>query len=91
MYSEHGFDALMRSVAGHVCQALIVVSNCTPGSPHSHAASVTFDMRSRARIVSSALPSVRAVRAHSRSSRKARMNASVTRIEWFAFWKKIES
>ena len=31
MYSEHGFDALMRSVFGHVCQALMVVSNCMPG------------------------------------------------------------
>ena len=25
--SEHGFDALMRPDAGHVCQELIVVSN----------------------------------------------------------------
>ena len=34
MYSEHGFDALMRAVAFDVCQRLIVVSNCMPGSPH---------------------------------------------------------
>ena len=25
-YSEHGFDALMRPLAGHVCQSFIVVS-----------------------------------------------------------------
>ena len=39
MYSEHGFDALMRPVFGSVCQELIVVSYWTPGSAHSHAAS----------------------------------------------------
>ena len=32
MYSLHGFDALMRPQLGHVCQRLIVVSYCTPGS-----------------------------------------------------------
>src|SRR5882672_7572898 len=36
MYSEHGLLALMRSVFGHVCQSLTVVSNCIPGSPHTH-------------------------------------------------------
>ena len=35
MYSEHGFDALMRPVFGHVCQRLIVESYCTPGSAHA--------------------------------------------------------
>ena len=35
MYSEHGFDALMRAVFGQVCQSLTVVSNCIPGSPHT--------------------------------------------------------
>ena len=65
MYSEHGLDALMRSVFGHVCQALMVVSNCMPGSPQSQAASVTWRMSSRARSVSSALPSVRAVSSQS--------------------------
>ena len=39
MYSEHGFDALMRPVFGSVCHALIVVSYWTPGSAHCHAAS----------------------------------------------------
>ncbi len=39
MYSEHGFDALMRAVFGHVCQSFTVVSNCMPGSPQIHVAS----------------------------------------------------
>src|ERR687894_659210 len=39
MYSEHGFDALMRPVFGHVCQELIVESYWTPGSAHCQAAS----------------------------------------------------
>ena len=39
MYSEHGFDALIRPDAGHVCHSLIVVSYCIPGSAHAHAAS----------------------------------------------------
>jgi hypothetical protein len=34
MYSEHGFEALIRPELGQVCQSLIVVSNCIPGSPH---------------------------------------------------------
>jgi hypothetical protein len=38
MYSEHGLLALMRPEAGQVCQALIVVSYCTPGSAQRHAA-----------------------------------------------------
>ncbi len=37
MYSLHGFDALIAPLLGHVCQRLIVVSYCTPGSPQCHA------------------------------------------------------
>ena len=65
MYSEHGFDALMRPVFGSVCQELIVVSYWTPGSAHSHAASAIWRSRSRASVVSTTEPSVRAVRFHS--------------------------
>jgi hypothetical protein len=36
MYSEHGLLALMRAVFGQVCHSLTVVSNCMPGSPHTH-------------------------------------------------------
>src|SRR5215208_1443727 len=38
MYSEHGFDALIRSVWMHGCQSLIVVSYWIPGSPQTQAA-----------------------------------------------------
>ena len=31
MYSEHGFEALIRAVVLHVCHRLTVVSNCMPG------------------------------------------------------------
>src|SRR5215467_6496377 len=62
MYSEHGFDALMRLVFGSVCHALIVVSYWTPGSAHTHAAAAIWRSRSRASFVSSTVPSVRAVR-----------------------------
>ncbi len=48
MYSEHGLVALMRAVFGHVCQSLIVVSNCMPGSPQTQVASAIWRMRSRA-------------------------------------------
>src|SRR5687768_13447243 len=37
MYSLHGFDALIRPLLGQVCQRLIVVSYCTPGSPQCQA------------------------------------------------------
>ena len=52
MYSEHGFEALIRPVAGHVCHSLIVVSYCMPGSAHSHAAWAISRISSRARTVS---------------------------------------
>ena len=74
MYSEHGFDALMRPVFGSVCQELIVVSYCTPGSAHSHAASAIWRRRPRASVVSTTEPSVRAVRFHSLPSMTDSMN-----------------
>src|SRR5437879_12656559 len=51
MYSEHGFDALMRAVFFDVCHLLMVVSYCMPGSPHCHVASAILCMTSRARTV----------------------------------------
>src|ERR687890_48665 len=39
MYSEHGFDALMRPEFGDVCHWLIVVSYWTPGSAQRQRAS----------------------------------------------------
>src|SRR5580698_3889288 len=48
MYSEQGFDALIRAVFLLVCHLLIVVSNCIPGSPQTHVASAIFFIMSRA-------------------------------------------
>src|ERR687888_320013 len=87
MYSEHGFDALMRPEFGDVCHWLIVVSYWTPGSAHSHAASAISRISSRADIGSPiGSPVTREVVRHSPSSSTARMNASVTRTELLAFW-----
>ncbi len=80
----------MRPVFGAVCQRLIVVSNCMPGSAHSQAAWAIWRNRSRAGTVRTTEPSVRAVRSQSRSSSTACMNSSVTRTELLAFWYWIE-
>ncbi len=86
MYSLHGFEPLIRPVAAAVCQWLIVVSNCMPGSAHSHAAMAISRNRSRARTVLTISPSVTARRCQSASASTARMNSSVTRTELLAFW-----
>src|SRR5262245_64202077 len=91
MYSEHGFDALIRPEFGLVCQALMVVSYWTPGSAHFQAASAICRSRVRASTVSTTLPSVRAVRFHSAADSAASMKASVTLTELFAFWYWIEA
>src|SRR3954454_22816042 len=48
MYSEQGFEALIRAVVLQVCHRLTVVSNCMPGSPHCHVASAIWRIKSRA-------------------------------------------
>ena len=68
MYSEHGFDALIRPVAGQVCHSLMVVSYCMPGSAHSQAASAMSFISSRARTVSVASPLSTAFSFQSRSA-----------------------
>src|SRR5215218_1434738 len=91
MYSEHGFDALMRPEFGDVCHWLIVVSYWTPGSAHSQAASAMSRMSSRAGTGSpTGSPVVRATRSQSASCSTACMNSSVSRTELFAFWYWIE-
>src|SRR5688572_28257217 len=86
MYSEHGLDPLMRPVLQAVCQWLIVVSNCMPGSAHSQAAWLIWRMTSRALTVLTTSPLVTARRCQSASSTTACMNSSVTRTELLAFW-----
>src|SRR3954449_9925007 len=87
MYSEHGFDALMRPEFGDVCHWLIVVSYCTPGSAQRQGASEISRISSRALTGSPiGLPVVRAIRCQSSSFSTACMNSSVTRTELLAFW-----
>src|SRR6478752_4132038 len=86
MYSEHGFDAVMRPVSGLVCHALIVSSYWMPGSAHSHAALAILPKSSRASTVSMTEPSWRARRPNSVPSSTAFMNSSLTRTELLAFW-----
>src|SRR5688572_26810192 len=86
MYSEHGFDALIGAVLGHVCQRLIVVSYCTPGSAQPQAASPTRRHRSLAESVSTTSPVVRARVCQTPPLSTAVMKASVTRIELLEFW-----
>src|ERR671919_1740388 len=90
MYSLHGLDPLMRPVLAAVCQWLIVVSNCMPGSAHSHAAWQIWRNSSRALTVRTTLPVVTSRRLQSPSLSTARMNSSVTRTELLAFWYWIE-
>src|ERR1700749_1120834 len=58
MYSERGFDALIRDVLMHGCQSLIVVSYWMPGAPQIHAASAILRISVRALWASSLRPSV---------------------------------
>src|SRR5882757_2643341 len=57
MYSEQGFEALMRAVVLHVCQQFTVVSYCMPGSPHCQVDSAMLCRSSRAPNFSTGLPS----------------------------------
>jgi len=86
MYSEQGFEARIGPLCGQVCQRLMVLSYCNPGSPHTQAASAISRSSSRAGTRVTTSPLVRATVSHSRSSSTARMNSSVTRTEWLAFW-----
>src|SRR5215218_10168569 len=86
MYSLQGLEPLMRPVVAAVCQRLMVVSNCMPGSAHSHAAAAIDCISSRAGTVSSTSPVVTAFSSQLAPSTTACMNSSVTRTELLAFW-----
>src|SRR5207253_4937061 len=57
MYSEHGFEALIRAVFFEVCHLFTVLSYCMPGSPHCQVASAILRRMSRALKVFTTLPS----------------------------------
>ena len=86
MYSEHGFDALIRPEAGQVCQSLIVVSYWMPGSALAQAANAIFCQSSFAFSVLATLPSVRRTSPQSLPSSMAATNSSPTRTVLFEFW-----
>src|ERR1700684_2399697 len=90
MDSEQGLDALMRAVFLLVCQRLMVVSYCMPGSPHCQVASAIWCMRSRARYSLTGFRSLTVLVVKVPSDSTACMNSSVTRTELLAFWKKME-
>src|SRR5689334_21980711 len=85
MYSLHGFEALMRAVFFDVCQRLMVVSYCMPGSPHCHVASEILRSSSRALCAAIGWPSLTAWVENVSSRSTACMNSSVTRTELLAF------
>src|ERR1700754_1947607 len=86
MYSEHGFEALIRPDSGQVCHSLMVVSNCTPGSAEAQAAAPIFSQRSRGLMVLWSLPSVRRIRSQSPLFSTFSMKALGTRTELLEFW-----
>src|SRR6188508_3234552 len=81
MYSEHGFDALIRPEFGQVCHWLIVVSYCTPGSAQRHAAKQISSHSLRALIVFVTFLVVRLVRCQSASCSSASKNLFGMRTE----------
>src|SRR5690242_21547921 len=86
MYPLHGLLELMRAVFLEVCQRLMVVSYCMPGSPHCHVASEIFRSNSRALWLFMGWPSFTALVKNVSSRSTACMKSSVTRTELLAFW-----
>src|SRR5450756_1129795 len=86
MYSEQGLEAVMRPASGLVCQSLIVLSYCRPGSAHSQAAVEILRNSSRASTVSTTEPSARARSPKVPPFSTACMNSSLTRTEVLALW-----
>src|SRR5687768_7312153 len=85
MYSEHGFDALIRPEAGQVCHSLMVVSNCTPGSAQAQAASPILSHNACGSRVALTLPSVRRVSCQGSPCAILVKNTFGTRTELFEF------
>src|SRR6478672_11661169 len=85
MYSEHGFDALIRPPSGQVCHSLMVSSYCTPGSAHAHAASPMASHTWLAGIDFITLPLLRATRSQLPSCFSASKNLFGIRTELFEF------
>jgi len=87
MYSEQGLLELIGPVLGTVCQRWMVSSYCTPGSPQTWVPSAIFASSAAASTVSTVSPVVTAFSPNGLPLAAASMNASVTRTDWFTFWK----
>src|SRR5689334_23183206 len=85
MYSLQGLLALMRPPLAQVCQALIVESNCIPGSAQRHASNPMSSQWERALNVRAGLPSIRRNVFQSSSLSTAAKNSSGTRTELLEF------
>ncbi len=85
MYSEHGLDARIGPDVGQVCQSLMVVWYCRPGSAEAQAAWPIFSHNSRAMTVFAILRLVRQVRSQLAFDSTAFRNSSVTRTELLEF------
>src|SRR5712691_2168307 len=91
IYSLHGLDALIRAVFEQVCQRLMVVSYCTPGSPQYQvpaaiSCSISLASYSGPDLLGSVTQCVR----HFFPSMAACMNSSLSRTDRLAFWNMIE-
>src|SRR5215212_6772714 len=86
IYSEQGFEALMRPSSGHVCHSLIVVSYCVPGSAQIHAAQAMRSHKSRALMVLQAFPFVRRFSCQSPSASRAAKNSFGILTLLLEFW-----
>src|ERR1700709_2698578 len=86
IYSEHGFEALIRPPSGQVCHSLIVVSNCTPGSAQAQAANAISSHSFCDGIVLVVLPLIRLVNSQGDPPFKAWKKLLGMRTELLEFW-----
>ncbi len=85
MYSEQGFEALIRPSSGQVCHSLMVVSYWVPGSAQIQAAQAIRSHRSRAFTVLAILPSIRRFSCQSPSASSAAKKSLGIRTLLFEF------
>ena len=85
MYSEQGFDALMRPPSGHVCHSLMVLSYCTPGSAQAQAAKAISCHSFSAEIDFTTSPLIRPIKSQLSPFSNALKNALGIRTELFEF------
>src|ERR1700733_9789342 len=86
MYSEHGLEARIGPDAAQVCQSLMVVWNCRPGSALAQAACPIFSHSSRAFTVLAIFPGlVRQNKSQLRAASTALRKSSVTRTVLLEF------